>query len=90
MGTILTYLTLAVAVIVVLALVVYLLGIIIALRRANQNLNQLADGLELIIKDTQPLSGKLETINTALSQLLSGLLAVNNHLAAVAGLLKRY
>jgi hypothetical protein len=89
MGTLLTYLTVAVVLIVVLALVVYLLGIIIALRRANQNLNQLADGLELIIKDTQPLSGKLETINAALSQLLSGLLAVDGHLAAVANLLKR-
>jgi hypothetical protein len=89
MGTLLGYITLAVGLIVVLALVIYLLGIIIALRRANQNLSQLADGLEQIIQDTQPLSNKLTPINQALSQLLSGLLAVDGHLATVAKLLER-
>ncbi len=89
MGTILAYLSLAVVLIVVLALVAYLLGIIAALRGANRNLYQLAGGLDAIVKDTQPLTGKLSTINGALTQLLSGLLAVEADLAAVAKLLRR-
>jgi len=86
---ILTYITLGVVLIVVLALVVYLLGIIRALRGANRNLQQLAGGLDQIVRDTQPLSEKLTAINDALSQLLSGLLAVDGHLAAVAKLFGR-
>jgi len=87
MGIILTYITLAVVLIVVLALVVYLLLIIRALAGANRNLAQLADGLDQIVRDTQPLPEKLTTINGALGQLLTGLLAVNGDLAAVAHLL---
>ncbi len=88
-GTVLMYISLAVVLIVVLALVVYLLGIIIALRRASRNLYQLAGGLDAIVKDTQPLPDKLSTINGALSQLLAGLLAVDGDLAAVAKLFGR-
>jgi uncharacterized protein YoxC len=89
MGSILFYITLVVVLVVVLALVVYLLGIIRALRAASRNLYQLAGGLDAIVKDTQPLPEKLSTINGALSQLLSGLLAVDGHLAAVVRLLGR-
>ena len=89
MGEVLMYISLAIVLIVVLALVVYLLGIIMALRRASQNLKQLAGGLDAIVKDTQPLPEKMTTINGALNQLLSGLLAVNSDLAAVARLLGR-
>ncbi len=88
-GTVLLYISLAVVLIVVLALVVYLLGIIIALGHARRNLYQLAGGLDAIVKDTQPLPGKLSTINGALSQLLAGLLAVDGDLAAVAKLFGR-
>ncbi len=88
-GTVLMYISLAVVLIVVLALVVYLLGIIIALRRASRNLYQLAGGLDAIVKDTQPLPDKLSTINGALGQLLAGLLAVDGDLAAVAKLFGR-
>ena len=88
-GTVLLYISLAVVFIVVLVLVVYLLGIIIALRRANRNLYQLAGGLDAIVKDTQPLPDKLSTINGALNQLLTGLLAVDGDLAAVAKLFGR-
>lgn len=87
MSTTLAYITLAVILIVVIALVVYLLLIIKALRGANKNLYELAGGLDQIVKDTQPLPGKLTTINGALEQLLAGLLSVNGHLAAVANLL---
>lgn len=89
MGPALTYITLAVVLIVVLALVAYLLGIIMALQNANRNLAQLAGGLDQVMRDTQPLPGKLTTINGALGQLLTGLLAVDGHLAAVAQLLGR-
>ncbi|MBI5301730.1 MAG: hypothetical protein HY868_06315 [Chloroflexi bacterium] len=89
MGTILASISLVVVLIVVLALVAYLLGIIAALRGANRNLYQLAGGLDAIVKDTQPLTGKLSTINGALTQLLTGLLAVEADLAAVARLLRR-
>jgi hypothetical protein len=89
MGTLLTYITIAVVLIVVLALVYYLVNIIIALRAAGRNLYQLADGLDAIVGHTAPLKGKLDTINGALGQLLSGLLSVNGHLAAVARLLGR-
>ena len=89
MGTILMYITFAVVLIVVLALVYYLLSIIAALRGASRNLYQLADGLNAIVQDTQPLPEKLNTINGALGQLLAGLVAVDGHLAAVARLLGR-
>lgn len=89
MATTLAIITLVVLLIVVLALVVYLLSIIIALRGASRNLYQLAGGLDAIVKDTQPLPGKLTTINGALSQLLTGLVTVDGHLAVVAKLLGR-
>lgn len=89
MGTILGYISLVVVLIVVLALVIYLVLIIKALRGASSNLYELAGGLDQIVKDTQPLPEKLTTINGALGQLLTGLLSVNGHLAAVAHLLGR-
>ncbi len=89
MGITLTYISLAIVLIVVLALVVYLLGIILALRGAGRNLQQLAGSLEAIVKDTAPLPDKLTTINGALGQLLDGLVSVDGHLAAVARLLGR-
>lgn len=89
MGTTLGYISLVVVLIVVVALVVYLLLIIKALRGASKNLYELAGGLDQIVQDTQPLPEKLTTINGALGQLLTGLLSVNGHLAAVAHLLGR-
>lgn len=89
MGLVLTYITLAVVLIVVIALVFYLVRIILALRGAARNLGQLAEGLEAVKSNTDPLPDKLATINGALSQLLTGLLAVDGHLAAVARLLRR-
>ena len=89
MGTILMDISFAVVLIVVLALVYYLVSIIIALRGASRNLYQLAGGLDAIVKDTQPLPEKMGTINGALGQLLSGLVSVDGHLAAVARLLGR-
>ena len=89
MGTILTIVTLAVVAVVVLALVIYLLLIIKTLYNANKHLSELAEGLQEIRNHTEPLPEKMTTINGALSQLLSRLLAVNEDLAAVARLLGR-
>lgn len=86
--TILTYLTLAAALIVVVVLVIYLVGIIIALRRAGDHLAALAGGLQAIIDNTAPLAGHLTTINGALSALDEGLEAVDDNLVGVAGVFK--
>ena len=82
--TILTYLTLAVGTIIVVVLVVYLVLIIIALRRAGDHLVKLAEGLQVIVNNTQPLEGHLTTINGALGSLREGLDSVDNNLVGVA------
>jgi hypothetical protein len=76
-------LTLVVTFAVVLVLVVYLLGIIIALWGAKRSLAKLAGGLVAIRDHTAPLGVKLGAINGGLSTLLQGLLAVNGDLAAI-------
>ena len=82
--TILTYLTLAVALIVVVVLVVYLVLIIVALRRAGDHLAKLAGGLQAIAANTQPLPGHLTTINNALGTLHGGLESIDDNLVGVA------
>lgn len=81
---ILTYLTIIVAVAVVAVLVVYLILTIIALRRAGDHLARLAEGLQVIIDNSQPLEGHLTTINGALGELQQGLNSVDNNLVGVA------
>ncbi len=83
MTTLLVYLTLGVTAAIVLVLVVYLIGIIIALYGAKKNLAKLAGGLVAVRDNTQPLGQHLQSINGGLSTLLKGLLAVNGDLAAV-------
>ncbi len=83
MTTLLLYLTLGVTAAVVLVLVVYLIGIIIALWGAKNNLAKLAGGLVAVRDNTQPLGRHIEAINGGLSTLLKGLLAVNSDLAAI-------
>ena len=80
--------TLIVVALVVLVLVIYLIGIIICLFRGAGHLKELAAGLQKIENDTDPLSGKLTTINGALDQLYGGLASVNSHLGAIAKVLK--
>lgn len=76
-------LTLVVTFTVVLVLVVYLLGIIVALWGAKRSLAQLAGGLVAIRDHTAPLGDKLGAINGGLSTLLQGLLGANGDLAAI-------
>ena len=68
---------------VVLVLVVYLIGIIIALWGARNSLAKLAGGLVAVRNNTQPLGEHLQAINGGLSTLLSGLLAVNGDLVVI-------
>jgi uncharacterized phage infection (PIP) family protein YhgE len=81
---VLTYLTVAVAVAIVAVLVVYLILTIIALRRAGDHLAKLAEGLQVIIDNSQPLKEHLTTINAALGELRQGLRSVDNNLVGVA------
>lgn len=80
--------TLIIVGLVVLVLVVYLIGIIIALWKAGTHLQNLAGGLEKIAEDTSPLKKHLTTINDALTQLHSGLTSVDNHLVSIARIFK--
>lgn len=80
---ILTYLTLAATVIVILVLVVYLAGIIYYLRRADQHLTQLVGGLQAIRGHAEPLPKHLTTINGALAMLLRDLQRIDQHLLGV-------
>ena len=83
MTSLLLLLTLGVTVAVVLVLVAYLVGIIIALWGAKNSLAKLAGGLVAIRDNTQPLGRDIEALNGGLSSLLKGLLAVNGDLAAI-------
>ena len=83
MTALLLYLTLAVTAAVVLVLVVYLIGIIIALWGARNSLAKLAGGLVAIRDNTQPLGEHVQAVNGGLSMLLSGLLAVNGDFVAI-------
>lgn len=88
MGDYLFTATLIVVALVVLVLVIYLVGIIIALIKAGNHLKELAAGLQKIEEDTGPLAKHLTTINGALDTLHGGLASVNRHLGAIAGVLK--
>ena len=83
MTALLLYLTLGVTAAVVLVLVIYLVGIIIALWGAKNSLAKLAGGLIAIRDNTQPLGEHVQAINGGLSTLLKGLLAVNGDLAGI-------
>ena len=83
MTSLLLTLTLVVTFAVVIVLVVYLLGIIVALAGAKRSLAKLAGGLIAVRDNTAPLGEKIGTINGGLSALLQGLLGVNGDLAAI-------
>jgi hypothetical protein len=68
---------------IVLVLVAYLVGIIVALWGAKRSLAQLAGGLIAVRDHTAPLDDKVGAINGGLATLLQGLLAVNGDLAAI-------
>lgn len=81
-------LTLVTVALVVVALAGYLIAIAWTLMQTKRNIAAIADGLEVVAGHTQPLPDKLTTINDALSQLLTGLLAADRHLGRVATVFK--
>ncbi len=78
-----TWLALA---LLVIALVLYLVGVLIALWRAGTHLAGVEAHLSQVARDTEPLEGKVGTINTALGQLHQGLGAVDRELAGIVRL----
>jgi uncharacterized protein YoxC len=80
--------TLVIVGLVVLVLVVYLIGIIIALRKAGTHLENLAGGLQKIADNSKPLPKHLDVINEQLTKLSGGLSSVDNHLASIARIFK--
>ncbi len=85
----LSVLSLVLALVVVLVVAYYLIGIYLALRKGRGHLAKLAGGLIQIRDDTVPLNGKIETINGGLSQLAAPLLAANGHLARILVIAKQ-
>lgn len=83
MTALLLYLTLAVTGLIVLVLVAYLVGIVVALWSARNSLAQLAGGLVAIRDNTQPLGEHVQAIDGGLSTLLKGLFVVNEDIAAI-------
>ncbi len=83
MTQLLIVISLIVTTAVVLVVVGYLIAIIIALLGAIRHLSNLAGGLSTVKENTDPLGEHVQTINGGLSSLLKGLLSVNNNLAAV-------
>ncbi len=81
--TVLINLTWVAVALVVLVLVVYLSGVLIALRRAGDHLQRLHASLEQVAGHTGPFEGKINTINGALQQLESGLAAVDDNLIGI-------
>lgn len=84
----LTTLTLVTVFLVVLALAGYLIGIAVALLGARKNVIAIANGLEAVVANTNPLPEKLTTINGALVALLDGLRAADGHLGRAATVFK--
>lgn len=68
---------------IVLVLVVYLLGIIIALWSAQRSLARLVGGLTVVRDQTVPLGPRLVAINEGLSALLDALVATDGNLKAI-------
>ncbi len=89
MVAVLSLVSLAVALVVVLVVAYHLIGIYLALRKGRIHLAKLAGGLTQIRNDTAPLNDKIETINKGLSALAPPLLAANGNLAAIVEIARR-
>jgi len=85
---ILTYATVIATALVVLVLVFYLTGILIALIRAGNRLQKVVTGLQAVEGHTQPLAMKLQTINGALGQIKGGLTAIDGRLVGIASIFR--
>jgi len=83
MTQLLLYLSLAVTGVVVLVLVAYLTGVIVALWGAKNSLAKLVAGLVAVRDNAANLPKDLPAVNNGLTKLLEGLLAVNGNLAGI-------
>lgn len=84
MLTVLTWITIVLAVVYVLVLAATLLLVLFYLLRAARIAEQLATGLETVDRQTARVPEYLTTINGALGRLLTGLRSVDGHYANVA------
>lgn len=81
-------LTLITVALVVVALAGYLIAIAWALTQARRSIAAIADGLEVVARQTRPLPEKLTTINGALAQLLGGLRVADGEMGRIAGVFR--
>ncbi len=89
MVTVLTWVTIALALVYVLVLAVTLILVAYHLARGASYAAKLAGGLETVDVQTRDLPRYLTTVNGAMVQLRAGLMSVNDHfgrLAKAAGL----
>lgn len=82
---ILTWLSVLLALVIVLVVAYHLIGIFVALKRGGDHLEALAGGLVKVRDDTGPLNAKVDEINTGLTALAPPLLSANDNLAAIVG-----
>jgi len=82
--TVLTWVTIALAVVYVVVLAVTLILVAYHLNRGAAAAKKLAGGLEAVDTNTINLPEYLTTINGAMVQLRAGLVSVNNHFGALA------
>lgn len=80
------WLSLGVAVVVVLVLAVYLIGIAYYLWKADRHLAKLVEGLDASRGHVRALPDRLTTINQALGALRASLQSTDRHLAGTARL----
>jgi hypothetical protein len=81
----LTWISVILALVIVLVVAYHLIGVIVALKRAGDHLEALAGGLVKVRDDTAPLNGRVDEINAGLMALAPPLLAANDNLAAIVG-----
>lgn len=86
MTEILTLITWSIVGLVVLFLVLYLSGTLLALYRAGNHLAELNRYLETVGDNTGPFAGHLEGINQALGELHAVLVSINRELKGIVGL----
>ena len=83
MISVLTTISLVLVLVIVAVVAWHLIGIFISLKRGGDHLEKLAGGLVAIRDNTEPLNGRVDEINTGLTELVSPLLAANDNLVAI-------
>ena len=86
--SVLTQATWVATALVVLVLVFYLTGILVALVRAGSRLAAVAGALQQVAGHTDPLEARLGTINGALGRLHEGLRSIDQELVGIAGVFR--